>query len=258
MADDVAAVEDGDQSGVIHAAVELGHELAGLADQVGFDFDAERQIAAVASFGDLPELVGGLRATYSRGIGTLGVVEREAADQLGFKGVGQLAGVLDVALEILIERDEAVLGAVLFVAELYLADRRADRRDVHAEFVFEVAKLDDVGLSEVHHVLDAGADINEAQAVVLQAEGGERGELRDGGAVAGRFVGKAGEDNLGVIRHKYLPMLSIDSCRYIAATYSEATVSVIPPRALKEATIFIQRGCTTAERSSRMVLVTCS
>ena len=107
---------------MIHAAVELGHELAGLADQVGFDFEAEREIAAMAGFGDLAELVGGLPNVLA-GIGAFGVVEREAADQLGFEGVGQFAGVLDVALEVLVERDEAILGAVVFVAKLHFADR---------------------------------------------------------------------------------------------------------------------------------------
>ena len=49
LADDVAAVEDRDQRRVIHAAVQLGHELAGLADEVGFDFQAEGEVAAVAA-----------------------------------------------------------------------------------------------------------------------------------------------------------------------------------------------------------------
>ena len=93
LADDVAGVEDGDQRRVIHAAVELGDELARLADEVGFDFEAEGEIAAVAGFGDLAELVGGLRDVLAR-IVAFGRVEREAADQLGFEGVGQFAGVL--------------------------------------------------------------------------------------------------------------------------------------------------------------------
>ena len=57
------------------------------------------------------------------------------------------------------------------------ADRRADRGDVHAVFIFEVAELGDFGLRVLHHVLDAVADVDEPQAVVLQAEGGEGGEL---------------------------------------------------------------------------------
>ena len=49
------------QRRVIHAAVQLGHELARLADEVGFDFQAEREVAAVAGLGDLAELIGRLR-----------------------------------------------------------------------------------------------------------------------------------------------------------------------------------------------------
>ena len=60
MADDVAGVEDGDTGGVVHATVELGDEFAGLADEVGFDLQAKRQVAAVAGFGDLADLIGGL------------------------------------------------------------------------------------------------------------------------------------------------------------------------------------------------------
>ena len=136
----------------------------------------------------------------SRGIGAFGVIEREAANQLGLEGVGQFAGVLHVALQVLVEGHEAVLGAVLVVAKLHLADRRADRGDVHAVLVFEVAELRDLALGELHHVLDAGADVDEPQAVVLQAERGEGGELRDGRAVVRRLVGEAGEDDLGVGR----------------------------------------------------------
>ncbi len=132
------------QRRVVHAAVQLGHELAGLADQVGLDLQAERQIAAVAGLGDLAELVGRLRHVLAR-VGALGRIERKAADQLGFERVGQLAGAVDFFFEILVERHELVLRAVVDVAQLHLADRRADRGDVHAVLVFQMAELGDLG-----------------------------------------------------------------------------------------------------------------
>ncbi len=56
-------------------------------------------------------------------------------------------------------------------------------------------------LGELHHVLDAAADVDEPQAVVLQPDGGERGELLDGRLVVGRFVAETGEDDLRASRH---------------------------------------------------------
>ena len=82
------------QRRVIHLAMQLGHAARRLADEVGFDLQAEGQVAAVARLGDLAELVGGLRQVLPR-VGPLGRIEREAADQLGLEGVGQLAGLLD-------------------------------------------------------------------------------------------------------------------------------------------------------------------
>jgi hypothetical protein len=38
---------------MIHAAMQLGAELARLADEVCFDLETEREVAAVASLGDL-------------------------------------------------------------------------------------------------------------------------------------------------------------------------------------------------------------
>ena len=203
LADDVAAVENRDQRRVIHAAVQLGDELARLADQIGLDFQAEREIAAVAGLGDLAQLVGRLGDVLPR-IGALGMIERKAADQLGFEGVGQLAGAAYFLFEILVERHELVVGAVVDVAELHLADRRADRRDVHAVFVFQVAQLGDLALGELHHVLDAAADVDEPQAVVLQSQRRERGELLDGRLMVGRFVAEAGEHDLRAFGHSDL------------------------------------------------------
>ena len=59
--DDVAGVEDQHQRRVVHLLVDLGHQLAVLADEVGFDLQAERQVAAVAGLGDLAELIDRLR-----------------------------------------------------------------------------------------------------------------------------------------------------------------------------------------------------
>ena len=56
-------------------------------------------------------------------------------------------------------------------------------------------------LRELHHVLDAAADVDESQAVVLQPERGEGGELLDGRFLIGRFVGEAGEHHLGFVGH---------------------------------------------------------
>ena len=133
-------------------------------------------------------------ARCAPGIGPLGGVEGEAADQLGLEGVGELAGPGNVFLEVFLEGDVGVLGAVVDVQELDLADRRADRGDVQAVLVLQVADLLDFRLAEFHHVLDALADVDEAKAVVLQPQGGKGGELLFGRLLIGGFVGKAGED----------------------------------------------------------------
>ena len=111
-----------------------------LPTRFGFDLEAERQVGAVAHFGDLPQLVDRLRNVLLR-IAPLRRIERKTADQLGLEGVGQLAGLLHVLLQIFLERHVGVLRAVLDVEQLDLADRRADRRDVQAIFVFQVADL---------------------------------------------------------------------------------------------------------------------
>ena len=180
--------------------MDLGQELAGLADQVGFDLDAIGQIAAQAGLGDLAELIDDLRQVLP-GIGALGMIEREAADQLGLEGVRHLAGFLDVLLQVLLERHVGVLGAVVDVEQLDLADRRADRGHVQAVFVFQVANGLNLAHAELHHVLDAFAGIDEAQAVVLQAQGGKGGELLHGRLLIGGFVGEAAQRDLRFFRH---------------------------------------------------------
>src|SRR4051812_8846299 len=58
LAHNVAGVEYRDAGGMIYAAVELGNQLAGLAHQIRFDFEAESQVAAMAGFRNLADLVG--------------------------------------------------------------------------------------------------------------------------------------------------------------------------------------------------------
>src|SRR5262245_16855599 len=123
----------------------------------------------MTGLGDSSKLICGLRYMLAR-VGALGMIEREATNQLGFKRVSQLTGQVHLLLEVLIERDVRIFGAVLYVAELDLAERRADRRNIHAEMVLEMTKLGDFRLRELHHVLDTAADIDEPKAVILQPE----------------------------------------------------------------------------------------
>ena len=64
---------------MIDLLVQLGHELAILTDEIGFDFQTECQIAAMTDFGDLAELIGRLLDVFP-GIVPLGVIKREAAE----------------------------------------------------------------------------------------------------------------------------------------------------------------------------------
>ena len=78
---------------MVHLAVDFGQQVAVAAHQVRFDFQAERQVGAVAGLGDLAQLIDGLRQMLPR-IAALGRIKGEAANQLGLEGVGQLAGLL--------------------------------------------------------------------------------------------------------------------------------------------------------------------
>ena len=62
-------------------------------------------------------------------------------------------------------------------------------------------ELGDLTLGELHYVLDAVADVDKAEAVVLQAGGGEGGELLGGRFVVGGFVAEGGEHDLGASGH---------------------------------------------------------
>ena len=42
---------------MIDLAIDLGQKSAALPDEVGFNFQPERQVAAMASFGNLPESI---------------------------------------------------------------------------------------------------------------------------------------------------------------------------------------------------------
>ena len=138
-----------------------------LADQVRFDLQAERQIGAMKGLGDLPQLVHHLRHVLAR-IAPLGMVERKSADQLRLERVGQFAGLLHVSRQVLLERDVNVLGPVLDVLELDLADGRADRRNIQTVLVLKLPHLLDLREGELHHVLDAVAGVDEPDAVVLE------------------------------------------------------------------------------------------
>jgi hypothetical protein len=117
--------------------LQLGHQLAVLADKVGLDLQAEGQIAAMTQLGDLPELIGRLRDVLP-GVGALGVIEREPANQLRLEGMGQLAGLLHFLAQVLLERHKPVLCAIFLVEQLYFADRRAEGCDVQVIRVFQV------------------------------------------------------------------------------------------------------------------------
>ncbi len=59
-----------------------------------------------------------------------------------------------------------------------------------------------LGLGQLHHILDAVADIDETDAVVLQAGRREGRELFDGRPMMSRFVGKTGKDDPRLICHE--------------------------------------------------------
>src|SRR5437588_12280386 len=100
-------------------------------------------------------------------IGALGRIEREAANELSFKCMRQLAGADDLFIEVAVEGDELVSRTIIDIAQFYFAEWRADGGHVHAIFVFLVAKLGDLALGELHHILDAAADIDKTKAVIL-------------------------------------------------------------------------------------------
>ena len=142
-------------------------------------------------------------------IASLGRVKGKTANQLRFESVGQFAGLLHVAGQVLVERHVSVFRAVLDVHQFDLADRRTDRRDIQPIFVLELADLLDLGHAQLHDVLHTLADVDEADAVVLQPQGGESYELLQGGLVVGRFVGKTRENDSRCLIHRVYPAVGL-------------------------------------------------
>ena len=118
--EDVGGVEDQHHGRMVHLPVDLGQQVAVAADQVRLDLQAEGQVGAVAGLGDLAQADRRPAAGAPRGSLALGLIEREAADQLGLEGMGQLAGLLHVAGQVLLERHVDVLRAVVDVASFTL------------------------------------------------------------------------------------------------------------------------------------------
>src|SRR5262245_21565691 len=90
LGNDVAGVENEHQGRMIDLVVNFGHDLAGLANEVGLNLQSEREVRAVAGFGDLAELIDDLRQVVAR-VSATWVIKRKAADELRLEGVGQLA-----------------------------------------------------------------------------------------------------------------------------------------------------------------------
>ncbi len=68
-----------------------------------------------------------------------------------------------------------------------------------------MADFGNFGLGKLQHVLDAAADVDKSEAVILQARGRQGTELLDGGLLIGRFVGKGAENDLWLfVRHDKL------------------------------------------------------
>ena len=65
--------------------------------------------------------------------------------------------------------------------------------------------------AELHHVLDAFAGIDESQAVILQADGSQGGELLDRRLLIGRLIAKAAQRDLGFFRHAFTKCLGTRS-----------------------------------------------
>jgi hypothetical protein len=120
--------------------------------------------------------------------------------------MGKLARAANLFFEISIEWDILVFCAVVDVAQLHFAERRADRGDIHAILIFQVTQFGDFGLGQLHHVLDAAADIDKPQTVVLQPQRRHRGELLDRGLMIGGLVAETGDHYLGTIWHIALPV----------------------------------------------------
>ena len=100
-------------------------------------------------------------------IGALGLIEREAADQLGLEGVGQLAGLRDVAGQVLLERHETffVPSSTSSSLTLPIGEPIDETFSPYSSCRWRIL---DLRLAQLHHVLDAVADVDEAHCVVLK------------------------------------------------------------------------------------------
>ena len=148
-----------------HRAVDLGKQFAGLPDQVGFDLQSVGQAVRVAHACDLTDLIDRLGQMRVR-IGPLGMVEREPADEFAIELVCKIASASDILLKVILERNVAVVGPVVDVQKLDLADRRADARYAQAVLFLQVQDvLDPLGV-KLHDVLDPPTRIDESKRVV--------------------------------------------------------------------------------------------
>ena len=77
------------------------------------------------------------------GIATPRMIERESADQLRFESVSQLASLGDVFGQVLFKRNELIVSSIIDIQQLDFADRRTERRDVQAVFVFQMPDFGD-------------------------------------------------------------------------------------------------------------------
>ena len=199
--DQIGGVEHEHETGMVDLPVDLGEQVARLADQIGLDLEAEGEVGAVAGLGNLADAVCRLLQIVL-GLRPLGRIEGEAADELGLEGMGEFACLGDILGEILFEGHVGILRAVGRIDELDLADRRGDRRHVQAILILEVAEFLDLRQRQLHDVLHALADVDEPQAVILEADGRQRRELLDSREVEGRLISERGKQDAGRRRRR--------------------------------------------------------
>ena len=120
--DQVGGVEHEHKARMVDLPVDLGQQVARLADQIGLDLEAEGEVGAVAGLGDLTDTIRRLLDKVL-GLRPLGRIEGESADQLGLEGMGEFARLGNILGEILFEGHVGILRAVGLVDELDLADR---------------------------------------------------------------------------------------------------------------------------------------
>ena len=167
----LAASKISDQRRMIDLPVNLGQQLAVLADEVGFDLQAERQIAAVAQSRRSCPVGRPLAARASTGRSPWG-------DKTRSRGSAWSRKRGPARRPFSLRRSEYFLNGTkrFFVpsslsSSFTLPMRRAERRHVQAVFVFQVADFGDLRLRELHHVLDALAGVDEAERIDTAGRG---------------------------------------------------------------------------------------